>query len=447
MIKREFPLFLSILLLGLGAGPGFATALSAGVARVDLTPPLAMKAALGGYSARNARPAVGVHDRVFAKVLFVTDGTKRHATVTADVLGFPPTFKPALVSRLKELGVTVDELLLLPSHSHTSIDLMALNPNNTFAIPQIGVFHPELLQHTLERIAEAVRSAAASPVPVRLATGRVLLPGWNRNRRGLRATDPDLTVTRIDRVDGKPLAVLVNWTAHPTLLGPQDMVFSGDWPGALQRTLEALIGGDVTVLYFNGAQGDQSPTPRLDEKVRGFEQVEAYGRDVALEAWKLWQTLRPAAADQLAFQVLTLDLPVRARHKEFMKDNVFVKGLLDRGFEAMLEKLFPATSHVHALRLGDLLVVGVPGEMQAELGQEIKRRAAERTGMRFVVIGGLADEWISYILSEKEYERGGYEATVSFYGPRLGPTLVEAAVRAAEAICSSTEKKPPQPGR
>src|SRR3954452_10515109 len=51
-----------------------AAELRAGVARVDLTPPLQMRAPLGGYGARMNRPAVGVHDRIFAKALLVSDG-------------------------------------------------------------------------------------------------------------------------------------------------------------------------------------------------------------------------------------------------------------------------------------------------------------------------------------------------------------------------------------
>ena len=45
----------------------YAGDLRAGVARVDLTPPPEFKASLGGYGARMGKPAVGVHDRVFAK--------------------------------------------------------------------------------------------------------------------------------------------------------------------------------------------------------------------------------------------------------------------------------------------------------------------------------------------------------------------------------------------
>ena len=47
------------------------------------------------------------------------------------------------------------------------------------------------------------------------------------------------------------------------------------------------------------------------------------------------------------------------------------------------------------------------------------------------MIGGLANEWISYILSVEEYNKGGYEASVSFYGSALGSTIVEGVLKAA----------------
>jgi hypothetical protein len=66
--------------------------------------------------------------------------------------------------------------------------------------------------------------------------------------------------------------------------------------------------------------------------------------------------------------------------------------------------------------------------MTAELGLSIKQQTTEITGARYVAIGGLANEWISYILSAEEYQRGGYEASVSFYGAGLGQCIVDGAI-------------------
>lgn len=422
--------FLALLALGALPGAGSAAALEAGVARIDLTPPWEMKAALGGYGERMSRPATGVHDRIWAKALVLRDGPIRRAIVTADVLAFPPGLRQSVAEALAREGWRADQLLLLPSHSHTSFDLTALNPRNTFQIPQLGLYHPELHDWTVAKLAAVIRQAARSPTAVRVGSGTRRLTGWNRNRRGGTATDPDLTLTRIDTAAGKPLAALANWTAHPTFLGAQHQEFSGDWPGHLQRTLEALIGAEATVLYYNGAEGDQSPTPRAAD-APAWEQAERYGRDLAIEAWRLWQRIRPQPNPTFAWRVEAVDLPPRTAHPDFRKTGGAEYGLNEENIGALLERLCPVSTVCAAVRLGDLVIAGVPGELAAGLGLEIKAALRQKTGAKHVAIGGLANEWISYMLAPEEYRRGGYEASVSFYGETLGPTVVQAAVRTA----------------
>ena len=99
-------------------------ALTAAVARVDLTPPMSMKASLGGYGARMSKPAEGIHDRVWLKCVMLNDGSRRLALVTADSLCFPYPIRLAVMAKLKENNVAVDEVMILPSHTHTSLSLI-----------------------------------------------------------------------------------------------------------------------------------------------------------------------------------------------------------------------------------------------------------------------------------------------------------------------------------
>jgi neutral ceramidase len=408
--------------------------LTAGVARVDLTPPITMKASLGGYGARLSKPAEGIHDRVWLKCVVLNDGGKRLALVTADSLCFPPPVRQAVIAQLIKDNVTIDEVMILPSHTHTSFDLFALHPKNLFRIPQIGVFQQAAFDHVVAKLVEVITKANKDFKPVKVGTGRIQLAGWNRNRRGQTTADPDFTLTRIDDAQGKPLAALVFWTAHPTFLSPKDMLFSGDWPGALQRTLESLIGPGVTVMFANGAQGDQSPTPRYYSGESNYEKMEDYGRDVAIQGYGLWQKIVPSETTPLNWSRAKFALPTRKKHKDFLKIGGAEYGILDKGLDVMLMTLFPTETQTLSVRLGDLQIVGVPGEMISELGMSVKKQVAEATGAKYVVIGGLADEWVSYILSEKEYQRGGYEATISFYGETLGATVVGAVVKNAAGV-------------
>ncbi len=406
---------------------GSAAELKAGVARIDLTPPLDLKAPLGGYGERMNRPAEGVHDRIFAKALVVSDGRQKFAIVTVDIVGFPPTLKPALVEQLSG-GWSPSQIMLLPSHSHTSIEMNAINPLNTFQVPQLGIYNARVHEFVMERLVNVVREAERQVVEVSLGTTTNSIAGWNRNRRGGSVTDNDLTVTRIDTTKGRPLAVLVNFTAHPTFMSGEDMLFSGDWPGHLQRTIESLVGEGVTAMYYNGAEGDQAPVGRPDAGPSRWERAERYGRDLAIVAWKQWQATKTSVDVPFSYHSHSIALPERTWHPDFMKTGGAEYGLSEKLFKEMLPVLFPAKVDSVSLRLGDLLIVGIPGEMAASLGMKIKSQAGRITGAKSPVIGGLADQWISYMLPAEEYRRGGYESSVSFYGETLGDTIVTGAI-------------------
>lgn len=411
-----------------------AAELKAGVARVDITPPLELLAPLGGYGERMNRPAEGVHDRIFAKALVLSDGQSRFAVITADIVGFPPPVKPALAERLADDGWEQQQMLLLASHSHTSIEMNAINPWNTFQIPQIGIYSPRVYEFVMQRLEQVVRDAQKHLAPVAVGTGCLEIEGWNRNRRGGAVTDKDLVVTRIDTTDGKPLAVLVNFTAHPTFMSGEDMLFSGDWPGHVQRTLESLIGQGVTALYYNGAEGDQAPQGRPDAGESRWERAERFGRDLGIVAWRQWEQIETARDVPFAFHSQTIALPERTWHPDFAKTGGAEYGFDEKLLQQMLPRLFPEQTESVSLRLGDLLIVGIPGEMAASLGLKVKDELRRATGAKCPTIGGLADAWLSYILPAEEYRRGGYETSVSFYGETLGDTVVAGAIAGASQL-------------
>jgi hypothetical protein len=187
-------------------------------------------------------------------------------------------------------------------------------------------------------------------------------------------------------------------------------------------------------MYYNGAEGDQSPVARPDSGPSRWERAERYGRDLGVVAWQQWQQTATGREVAFAANSQTIALPERTWHPEFMKTGGAEYGLNETLLKEMLPRLFPARVDCVSLRVGDLAILGVPGEMTATLGLKVKAEATRITGARHAVIGGLADVWISYILSSEEYERGGYESSVSFYGRSLGDTIVTGALAGAEKL-------------
>lgn len=406
-----------------------AAELTAGVARVDLTPPLSMKSPLGGYGERMNKPAEGVHDRIFAKALVVSDGSTKFALVTCDMLGLAPPVKPTIVERLAKHGWSSEQVLLLPSHSHASIEMNAINPSNVFKVPQIGIHNPELFELTVSNFVRVVRDAEQTLVPVKVGSSSQQIPGWNQNRRAKGGiTDDELTLTRVDTLDGKPMAVLVNFTAHPTFMTAKQMQFSAGWPGYLQSTLESVIGEGVLAMYYNGAEGDQSMRSRPGSGDSRWERAHKYGLELGLLTARHWEGTATKRNVAFGFHLQPIELPPRSWHPDFMSTGGAEYGLSETLLRDMLPRMFPEVTTSGALRLGDLLIVGVPGEMAAELGLKIKAEAGRIAGVKHPVIGGLANEWISYILKADAYRTGRYEASVSFYGETLGETIVKGAV-------------------
>jgi Neutral/alkaline non-lysosomal ceramidase, N-terminal len=400
---------------------GHSPGISAHTSKIDITPPLEMKYTLGGYGERMNKPAESIHDRIFAKAIVFKNGEKKYAIITLDILALPSNVKSDLTRRLSGSGWGMNNIMLLPSHSHGSLEMAALNSKNLLNNPQIGIFQPELLEFLLNKLALLFKDADHDYQPVKIGTGSKIIEGLNRNRRKDPEIDNEMTVTRVDLMDGKPMAVLVNWTAHPTFLDSEDMMVSAEWPGYLQNELEKQIGNNVTVMYYNGAEGDQSPV--FDANMNRYEKAEAYGRIMAQKSLELYREIRPFKVKEFYSTYTTIKLPEQKAHPSFMKTGGTEYGLDENSVKIAIKMLAPDETGLGALKIGDLIIAGVPGEMTAVLGLKLKA-AMKSYGVRYTVIGGLADEWISYILSQDQYLNGeGYESSVSFYGPGLGDLL------------------------
>jgi len=409
--------------------------LTAHAARIDITPPVGMKYTLGGYGERMNKPAESIHDRIFAKAIVFKNGNKKYAIITLDILALPSNVKSDLVMRLSGAGWGMENLMLLPSHSHGSLEMAALNSKNLLNNPQIGIFQPELLEFLLNKITILIKDADRDYQTVKIATQSKFIKGLNRNRRNDPEIDNELTVTRIDCTDGRPLAVLVNWTAHPTFLDSEDMMVSAEWPGYLQNELEKLIGNNINVLYYNGAEGDQSPV--FDNNMNRYEKAEAYGRLMGQKSFELYRMIIPEVVNEFYSTYNTIRLPEQKAHPSFMKTGGAEYGLDESSIKSVMKMLGPSEVGLGAIRLGKLIIAGVPGEMTAVLGLQLKTEL-KKGDIKYVTVGGLANEWISYILSIDQYMHGeGYESSVSFYGPDLGSYIRGAIVKSALPLTDS----------
>ena len=244
-----------------------AVELRAGAATIDLTPtePVPM----WGYGSRHAAFSTGTADPLLAKAVVIAVGDTKLAIVGLD-LGRSPT--EAGLQRIREAiraKAGIEHSFIAGSHTHHG-PLVELSdePGRGQGRYNAAVRYARFLETQIEQV---ILAADSQLVPARVAAGSRELEGFNRNRHSKiqpAPVDRRLGVLRLDdAASGKPLAVLVNFTAHPTSLPDAMMTFSADYIGSLRETIEAKLGG--TALFMQGASGDLS-TDRNGQDHRAY---------------------------------------------------------------------------------------------------------------------------------------------------------------------------------
>ncbi|NIA13689.1 MAG: hypothetical protein GWP08_06370 [Nitrospiraceae bacterium] len=427
---------LALFLVACGLGwPGLAEAqLRAGVATVSITPLEAdIPTLLGGYGARKSEPAHGIHDRINAKVLLFEWEGALSALVTADVCSAPICVVDESLAKAGLEGLKADQVLMAASHSHAGLEGFVLDRRNTANNPFVGIFSEQMLDFVTTRIAQGIKEAHGALRPVTVAAGVANLAGMTSNRRGDAFVDDDLTLLRLDDEGGNPYAVVVNFTAHGTIMTEKEMLVSGGWAGNMQRTVEALMGDGVTCLYTNGAEGDIRPNGARGSS--RWEMAEDYGRRVGIRAASLADALTPRPVTSFTVNQKTIDLPERCASPDFLRIAGEEYGITAETLDAYVLDMLAQKAPLYALKINDFEMVSIPGEALCQFGLRLKA-AMRAQGVKYPCVAGLTSDYIGYVLSKDEYRESGYEATASFYGDGLGDLIIGEA----EALAVATAK-------
>lgn len=382
---------------------------------VDLTPPEALP--LGGYTARGGKLAEPGGESLKARSLvFELKSSRppepgRLALVSVEMLTIPESLVREVRARLKQPAL----LMLVATHTHCAPDSQMLNDRMNFAIPGISSFREKWLSWYADRIADSVNSAKPWETFTEILTQERRLDA-NRGRR--KFAEPDTTATQIvgKRADGETRNLALNYAAHATVYGSDELRTHPDWP-----ILVASKG-----LFLPGAIGDVSPRadgPTAREKMDDMRK-RLNARVPFLES-QVWTSRQFSYAAH--HEAIHLNAPVH--HPAFATENKIPDGLAS----TLVKKFAPAEAAITAFRMGKLAVVGVPGEPTSELGRQI-RDAGKRLGFSSVLVVSHTNGWMGYILDAEDYDRGGYEATLSFYGKNEGAEVVNAAVRSLRRL-------------
>src|SRR5262249_40375186 len=218
----------------------------AGLSVVSLNPPDGVPlAGYGGgarrhwFGSQNAfayylNASVGGHEPVRSKALVVQVENTRLALVSLDVIVPSSTMRRELAGRLASLGFDESSIILAATHTHSGPG--AYIENTVLELSAVDRFVPEVLQHMTDAVERSIRDAVSRLVPARIGIGTLSISGVTANRRRKEPIESILTMMRIDHLDGRPMAVALNFPIHPTMMGPSNLLLSADLPGAIERS-------------------------------------------------------------------------------------------------------------------------------------------------------------------------------------------------------------------
>jgi hypothetical protein len=324
-----------------------------------------------------------------------------------------------------------------------------------------------------ERIADSVRLAQLRLRPAEVGMASTPVPGETFNRRWhmrdgtvrtnpgfgnrdairpIGPTDPELLVLAVRDRQGEPIALLANYSLH-YVGGPYDYAISADYFGYFDRVLQRMAGRDLVGILANGCCGDVNnldfsrPRPEMPHP---FYQAERVANVVAAAAYGAWQGLRgfdynpnPAlgsavetvgfrrrhpTADELEQARSLAGQPAPSEDTPEFEDWIFAHETLLVEEEPQ-QQLAP----IMAVRVGDLGIVGLPGEAFVEYGLQIKQHSPFPRTMTVE----LANGFLGYLPTDRALAEGGYEtqlARSSKAAPGTESAMVDAAVAALRRI-------------
>ncbi len=401
----------------------------AGWGSCAITPPVGTP--LAGFGDRKGKRSMGVHDELFVKALAVSDGVDTAVIVGADMLLVPENIAELVRVRVSgQTALTANEILFNASHNHSGPGAFA--PGLASRIAN-GPYNRKICNFLARAFTEAIVEAYESLEPAKVTYGGVDVPEYIRNRtRKDGPVDSELSYMLLVQEDGDR-CFLVSYSAHPTVLGSDNMQFTGEYPGFLMRHLTEKTGAEA--IYLGGAVGSMGPRP--PEGADSFERCRAMG--VAL-ADKVLEAVADTSQFKDKLDVASIGFAIRLppfqlRLNENWRVSKFLFPILGIDTDGWM----------HAVRIGDVALVGTPADYCGEIGIDLKSWAQNR-GVDLWVLSFNGD-YAGYISPDKYYydkdEKGGYgyeRGLMSWIGPDQEAFTVSLITRMIDALFSRSRE-------
>lgn len=368
----------------------------------------------------HVRPTQGVRDPIRAGVLLLANEQTRAAIVTLDLINAPHELVGALRDTIAAGTETPREnVMVAASHNHSGPGWSRESEYSRSMVAKIGT-----------AAAEAVKQMR----PVTIGYGEDEI-NFNINRRkningrAVVRLNPDgpcdhrVKVLRID--DGRsfdPMCVLMHAVCHPCVFTWGDKLtppfpngfpkISADFPGEAQTFVESVYGVRTSAMFLQGCAGDIRPNlPGEPYRCGDEADIKWTGRNLGCAVVR--------AADRSV-----------VREQRNQRRSIYPLKCASSVIElpGKKEKL---PCEMQAMRIGDFLLLTIPGEPMVEYGFQIEKAIADRATP---IVIGYANGHLGYICTADSHEYGGYEPNMSPLLPEAEPLIIAELGRLADRV-------------
>ncbi len=396
----------------------------ASVVKIDITPQDSQN--LLGYGARKS---TGTHDPIFHRIVALDDGTTQFFLVSTDICLMSPAAYDRVAETLrKRYRIDPKNFWWTVTHTHSAPEVGPPGMGSAFLGERFKHETDQAYTQMVEKaLVDGIGQARESLVPARMGVGW----GFSRANINRRAVDVDgkaslglnpdgpvdrkIGIIRLDHPDGKPLALIANYAIHGTVLGPQNLLISGDAPGVVSEYVEDQIG--VPMVFINGAAGNLAPIYSVypSPQAGHLGQFRVLLGDRILEANEKIKT--DIAQVKLTSGVVTVKTPRKPGLS-------WPDGLED--YSSTTKDGKPLVNlPVRFLNINeDIAIWSTPLELFCEVSNEVR----DRSPFAYTFYFGYGNGWLGYLPTAEEWPYGGYEVE------RVSPFTSAAAGELTEAV-------------
>ncbi len=348
-----------------------------------------------------------------------------------------------------------------------------IHATHTHSGPPANIDSPDAEAY-MKKAADAVIEANKNLIASDLIIGRTTEDRVSHNRR-LRAVDgtthmvwekfepgfiekplggkdPELIALSIKQ-KGKTIGALVNFGCHPTTLTGNNWLYSADYPGYLTESVQKIKGEDFSVQFLNAPSGNIT---QVDYKVGfldTFQECQRIGYLLGVAALKAMNNSSSATGDgtvrvsteQVPLKKITITEEQKTWAEKVMK-RVEKEGMPELQPDGIPDELYAKRwldiyakkdeidqLEVMALKIGNVAIVGLPGEMFNEFGIYIK----ENSPFKNTLVIGLTNGSYHYFPTEVSFTQGpeGFKPMITGYETTPGTTDYE--IGAGEKLTAS----------